>query len=136
MNCLNITNPNISIWQHSDPTTNYRTVWQYRRKWPVWEHPAARDPAASWPTVHLRPVRKQDNHADSGGRRDFWQHFYWPNEHDLCPCTNQLIRKCVWTVGFSAGEQCFWRRNQSLRSPRTRCWCNAIQYTTPRRLHV
>jgi hypothetical protein len=85
--CLNITNPNISIWQHSGPATNYRAVWQYRRKWPIWEHPAARYSAASWPTVHLRPVRKQDSHTDSWGRRNFWQHFCWPNKHDLCPCT-------------------------------------------------
>jgi hypothetical protein len=134
---LNITNLKCSIWQYSDPTARHRTVWQFRRKRLVWEHPAARYSAASWSTVHLRPVREQDCHPDTGGRRNFWYHLYWPNEHDFCPCTNQPIRKHVWTVGFSAGEHCLWRRNQSLRSPvRTRCWCNTIQYTTPRGFHV
>lgn len=133
---LNITNAQYSIWQYSDPTAQHRIVWQSRRKRSVREHSAARYAAASWPTVRLRPVRKQVDHPNSWGR-NLWQQPYQPNGYDLCPNTTQPFRKRLWTVGFSAGEQHIWECNQPLRSPVCNCsWCDDIQHTTPRKLHV
>ena len=133
---LNFTNAQHSIWQHSDPTTQHRIVWQSRRKRSVWEHPAARYATASWPTVCLWPVWKQVDHANNWGR-NLWQQLYRPSGYDLCPRTNQPFRKRLWTVGFSAGEQHIWRWNQPFRSPvRTCSRCSDIQHATPRKLHV
>lgn len=133
---LNITNAQHSIWQHSGPTAQHRIVWQFRRNRSIREHSAAKYAAASWPIVCLRPVRKQVDHPSSW-RRNFWQQPYQPNRSDLCPHTTQPFRKHLWTVGFSTGEQHIWGWNRPLRAPVCTCsWCDDIQHTTPRRLHV
>ena len=134
--CLNFINVKCSIQQYPESTACYRAVWKFRGRWFVWECSAARCSAASWSTVHLRVIRKQNNCSNNGGW-NFWQYPRRSNEHYPCPPANRPLWRLVWTVSFSTNEQPLWRRNRHVWARvRTRRRCSTIGRAASWKLHL